>query len=229
MLLILPPGEEDPPSTSRPSKLSQTLAGLSRTDTDTMGMDLGGLFLHKWELLERHPVLLLAKRTTGGFVAECFCLWQIDTEDAKDALATIKRIYEMTVATRAEETPAQSSEVPTTSRSSAPPVSTPCSPPVSTPCSPPVSYPCSPPVSTPCSPPVSTPSSSQQKKKEGIQTLVGAVHQGSSVFPYKKLLKQRVREGCVEVLVQWQPCSGCGANGKTPGRPKTTFKLDQFV
>lgn len=50
--------------------------------------------LHKWELLERHPILLLARRTTNGFSAECFCPWQMDTEDAKDALVTIKRIYE---------------------------------------------------------------------------------------------------------------------------------------
>lgn len=50
--------------------------------------------LHKWELLERHPLLLLARRTTNGFLAECFCPWQMDAEDAKDALVTIKRIYE---------------------------------------------------------------------------------------------------------------------------------------
>jgi len=34
--------------------------------------------LHKWELLERYPVLLLARRTTGSFVAECHCPWQME-------------------------------------------------------------------------------------------------------------------------------------------------------
>ncbi|XP_067426398.1 zinc finger protein 436-like isoform X1 [Thunnus thynnus] len=56
--------------------------------------DATNLLLHKWELLERHPILLLARRTTNGFLAECFCPWQMDTEDAKDALVNIKKIYE---------------------------------------------------------------------------------------------------------------------------------------
>ncbi|KAF3836191.1 hypothetical protein F7725_028749 [Dissostichus mawsoni] len=50
--------------------------------------------LHKWKLLERHPILLLAKRGTNGFAADCLCPWQIETEDGENALLTIKRIYE---------------------------------------------------------------------------------------------------------------------------------------
>jgi len=49
---------------------------------------------HKWELLERYPVLLLTRKTTDGFVVDCLCPWQMDMEDTKDALVTIKRIYE---------------------------------------------------------------------------------------------------------------------------------------
>ncbi|KAM7386809.1 hypothetical protein PAMA_009437 [Pampus argenteus] len=56
--------------------------------------DATHLLLHKWELLERHPILLLARRTASGFLAECFCPWQMDAEDAKDALVTIKKMYE---------------------------------------------------------------------------------------------------------------------------------------
>ncbi|KAM7372055.1 hypothetical protein PAMP_009250 [Pampus punctatissimus] len=56
--------------------------------------DATHLLLHKWELLERHPILLLARRTTNGFLAECFCPWQMGTEDAKDALVAMKKIYE---------------------------------------------------------------------------------------------------------------------------------------
>ncbi|XP_040005045.1 uncharacterized protein LOC120801837 isoform X2 [Xiphias gladius] len=56
--------------------------------------DATNLLLHKWELLERHPMLLLARRTTNGFLAECFCPWQMNAQDTKDALVTIKRIYE---------------------------------------------------------------------------------------------------------------------------------------
>ncbi|XP_057184560.1 uncharacterized protein LOC130551035 isoform X1 [Triplophysa rosa] len=52
------------------------------------------LLLHKWEILDRYPVALLAKRTTRGFSAECLCPWQMDTEDVKDAFDKIKRIYE---------------------------------------------------------------------------------------------------------------------------------------
>ncbi|XP_056598573.1 uncharacterized protein LOC130417224 isoform X2 [Triplophysa dalaica] len=52
------------------------------------------LLLHKWEILDRYPVTLLAKRTTHGFSAECLCPWQMDSEDVKDAFDKIKRIYE---------------------------------------------------------------------------------------------------------------------------------------
>ena len=50
--------------------------------------------LHKWKCLERHPILLLAKRGTNDFAADCLCPWQIETEDGENALLTIKRIYE---------------------------------------------------------------------------------------------------------------------------------------
>ncbi|XP_034070861.1 mucin-2-like isoform X2 [Gymnodraco acuticeps] len=56
--------------------------------------DSTNLLLHKWKLLERHPILLLAKRGTNGFAADCLCPWQIETEDGNNALVTIKKIYE---------------------------------------------------------------------------------------------------------------------------------------
>lgn len=56
--------------------------------------DASNLLLHKWEVLERYPALLLARRTSNGFTAECLCPWQMDTEEAKDAFDTIKSIYE---------------------------------------------------------------------------------------------------------------------------------------
>ncbi|KAL3040783.1 hypothetical protein OYC64_011726 [Pagothenia borchgrevinki] len=56
--------------------------------------DPTNLLLHKWKFLERHPILLLAKRGTNGFAADCLCPWQIETEDGENALLTIKRIYE---------------------------------------------------------------------------------------------------------------------------------------
>ncbi|XP_067284391.1 uncharacterized protein [Pseudorasbora parva] len=56
--------------------------------------DATHLLLHKWQLLERYPVLLLARRTSSGFSAECLCPWKMDTEDTQDAFLTIKRMYE---------------------------------------------------------------------------------------------------------------------------------------
>ncbi|XP_052406019.1 histone H3.v1 isoform X1 [Carassius gibelio] len=56
--------------------------------------DATNLLLHKWELLERFPVLLLARRTSNGFSAECFCPWKTETEDTQDTFLTIKRSYE---------------------------------------------------------------------------------------------------------------------------------------
>ncbi|XP_041859857.1 uncharacterized protein LOC121651617 [Melanotaenia boesemani] len=189
--------------------------------------DATNLLLHKWELLERHPVLLLARRTSSGFVAECLCPWPLDTEDARDALVTIKKIYEsllnVTVTTRTMETPAQTSDGPATGSSFTPPVSTPpvSIPPVSTPCAPPVSIPpvSTPPVSTSLTPPVS---GLQKKRKlcRNADISECPIYQGLSVFPYKRILKQRLREGCVEVLVEWQPCSGCGAKWKNSWEPK---------
>ncbi|KAF3836195.1 hypothetical protein F7725_028753 [Dissostichus mawsoni] len=56
--------------------------------------DSTNLLLHKWKMLDRRPILLLAKRGTNGFAADCICPWPIETEDGKNALITIKRIYE---------------------------------------------------------------------------------------------------------------------------------------
>ncbi|XP_067248784.1 uncharacterized protein [Chanodichthys erythropterus] len=52
------------------------------------------LLLHKWDLLERYPVLLLARKTNKGFSAECFCPWQMNSEETQDACVTIKKQYE---------------------------------------------------------------------------------------------------------------------------------------
>lgn len=49
---------------------------------------------HKWKLLDRHPLLLLARKTANGFLAECFCPWEMNAEDVKDALFKIKTLYE---------------------------------------------------------------------------------------------------------------------------------------
>ncbi|XP_059211352.1 uncharacterized protein LOC131989986 isoform X2 [Centropristis striata] len=72
--------------------------------------DATNLVLHKWNQLDRHPILLLAKRTGKGFVAECLCPQPMPTQGARDALLTIQRIYEsilnvaLTKETEAEET-----------------------------------------------------------------------------------------------------------------------------
>ncbi|KAM3622221.1 uncharacterized protein V6R79_022095 [Siganus canaliculatus] len=88
--------------------------------------DATDLLLHKWELLEQHPVLLLAKKTADGFVAECISPCRMDSEEAEDAFATIKGIYEsllkVTEVTRMEQSPAQTGEDPAPSGSFSPPV-----------------------------------------------------------------------------------------------------------
>ncbi|KAG8003773.1 hypothetical protein GBF38_007746 [Nibea albiflora] len=58
--------------------------------------DATNLLLHKWNLLERHPVLFLSKRTKNGIVAEFLCPWDIEAEEeeVEDSLATMQRIYE---------------------------------------------------------------------------------------------------------------------------------------
>ncbi|XP_051802482.1 uncharacterized protein LOC127533437 [Acanthochromis polyacanthus] len=184
--------------------------------------DATNLLLHKWNLLDRHPVLFLAKKNAAGFVAECLCPRQMDTEEVKDAFDTMKGIYggllNVTVAAQTSEVPASvsTSPAPPVSTSPAPPVSmsTSPAPPVSTSPAPPMSMSTSlvPPVSTSLASPVAT--SKQKRKSRNADPSECPVHQGSSVFPYKKILKKRLREGRVEVLVQWQPCSGCGAKWK---------------
>ncbi|XP_029921615.1 zinc finger and SCAN domain-containing protein 2-like [Myripristis murdjan] len=56
--------------------------------------DSTNLLLHKWNLLERHPVLLLGKRIGQRFVAECLCPHEMNTAQEKNALLAIQRIYE---------------------------------------------------------------------------------------------------------------------------------------
>ncbi|XP_040005046.1 flocculation protein FLO11-like isoform X3 [Xiphias gladius] len=257
--------------------------------------DATNLLLHKWELLERHPMLLLARRTTNGFLAECFCPWQMNAQDTKDALVTIKRIYEsllnVTVpaepaaemggppAADGEEPPATQTETPppdqhvlpantdstaapllrpeldteftfvlspgssslaspVPSSSQIPPDSSPSSltrpvssasptPPVSSSLASPVSSALS--VSSKLSSPVSTrldtpdSLSSSWKRAQARRKLDPSecpIHQGSSSFPYKQILGERIREGRAEVLLQWYPCSGCGAKWKNTWEPK---------
>ncbi|XP_040912700.1 uncharacterized protein LOC121194124 isoform X2 [Toxotes jaculatrix] len=264
--------------------------------------DATDLLLHKWELLERHPMLLLARRTANGFLAECFCPWQMNAEDAKDALVTIKRIYErllnVSMPSRAAagtgESPAADSEEPSAAETESPPpdhhivpahtaadsgseststpllspefdteltfVLTPGSsslappapssssqiPPVSPPSSLtcPVSSPLRTPVVSSCLPssvsptlsassklssPVSTQLdtpdsvSSSWKRTQARRKLDPSecpIHQGSTSFPYQKILGERIREGRAEVLVQWHPCSGCGEKWKNTWEPK---------
>ncbi|GAA6232810.1 uncharacterized protein LOC108896317 isoform X2 [Lates japonicus] len=241
--------------------------------------DATNLLLHKWELLERHPLLLLARRTTNGFLAECFCPWQMNAEDAKDALVTIKRIYESLLnevsvsaeaaagsrqspAADSEETPPPDHHVltadpasestsspehspqfdtkftfvvapgpsslasPLPSSSQIPPVSSP--PSLTCPTSSPSPTPLvSSSLASPVSPTLSVspkPSSPVSTQLDGPDSLSSSwkrtqarrkldpsdcpIHQGSTSFPYKQILGERIREGQAEVLVQWYPCSG---------------------
>ncbi|RXN14662.1 RNA-directed DNA polymerase from mobile element jockey-like protein [Labeo rohita] len=121
--------------------------------------------LHKWQLLERYPVLLLARRTSNVFSAECFCLWKMETEDAQDAFVTIKRLYEslLNVAiaekatSRVGETPA-----PNSKQTETPPIHNTADPASE---------------STPLLPCNECP-----------------IHKDSTSFPYKKILRKRIRE-----------------------------------
>ncbi|TKS91149.1 hypothetical protein D9C73_025283 [Collichthys lucidus] len=58
--------------------------------------DATNLLLHKWNLLERHPVLFLSKKTKNGIVAEFLCPRDIEAEEeeVEDSLATMQQIYE---------------------------------------------------------------------------------------------------------------------------------------
>ncbi|XP_073728513.1 uncharacterized protein [Misgurnus anguillicaudatus] len=311
--------------------------------------DSTNLLLHKWELLERYPVLLLARRTSNGFSAECFCPWKNETEDTQDAFLTIKRLYEsllnvaiadkevngmgessvtngtetppanstppstcnvaiadkevsgmgessVTITNGTETPPADSTplstcnvanadkaassmeESPATNNTQTPPADSTADsdselthepvtfflPPESsflaspdsftTPSPMPLSIaplvsPQTHPVfkssqsssvsSSPASPlpPTSTlstcsklstelgslsPVSSSRKKgqiKRKADPKECPMHEESTSFPYKKILRKRIREGHTEVLVQWHPCSGCGKKWKNSWEP----------
>ncbi|KAJ8249428.1 hypothetical protein GJAV_G00234720, partial [Gymnothorax javanicus] len=56
--------------------------------------DSSNLLLHKWDLLERHPILLLAKRVGPCYVGECLCPREMNSPREKDALLAIQTIYE---------------------------------------------------------------------------------------------------------------------------------------
>ncbi|XP_051747514.1 uncharacterized protein LOC127511088 isoform X11 [Ctenopharyngodon idella] len=265
------------------------------------------LLLHKWDLLERYPVLLLARKTNKGFSAECFCPWQMNSEETQDAFVTIKRQYERllnvviadklassigktpeTDITQTEITPLENvcpsdpaseskplitpesetltpmpsssaSPVPSSFHSTqtrdvscttspTPPVSLPVVPPLSPLTHPdfissqssPVSsslssaLPSAPTLSTcskltPVSIEQSTPdseSSSRRKKRTRRKedTCECPMHKDSTSFPYKKILRKRIREGHAEVLVQWYPCSGCGAKWENSWEPKENIE-----
>ncbi|KAK9976696.1 hypothetical protein ABG768_021901 [Culter alburnus] len=261
--------------------------------------DATELLLHKWNLLERYPVLLLARRSIKGFSTECFCPWQMNSVKTQDAFVTIKRLYERLLnvviadelSSSIGKTPAknitqteiiplknvcpsdpesESYTLTPVSSSSASPVpssfhstqtsvvscTTSLTPPVSLSVVPPLSslthpdvissqsspvssslssaLPSAPTLST-CSKltPVSieqaTPdseSSSRRKKttKRKENTCECPVHEDSTSFPYKKILRKRIREGHAEVLVQWYPCSGCGAEWENSWEPKENIE-----
>ncbi|KAK7120511.1 hypothetical protein R3I94_020499 [Phoxinus phoxinus] len=286
--------------------------------------DATNLLLHKWELLERFPLLLLARRTSNGFSAECFCPWKMDTEDTQDAFLTIKRLYESllnvaiadkeassmgessAINSSQTETPSadpasestallscnvaiadkeassmgessaiNSSQTETPSADPAsestallspesdilllPPASSSLASPVlfTTSLTSPMSLSIAPPVSplthpvfnssqssplssSPASPlpPASTLSTcsklstelgspgpiSTSRKKRQIKRKADhkecPMHKESTSFPYKKILRKRIREGQAEVLVQWHPCSGCGKKWKNSWEPR---------
>ncbi|XP_030260610.1 flocculation protein FLO11-like isoform X2 [Sparus aurata] len=282
--------------------------------------DSSHLLLHKWELLERHPILFLGKKSGRGFVSEWLCPWYSENEIVKASIQAMEAIYGRLLnvimapvpATAAGESTAANSEDPPMSTSQTPPVSscpvpTSQTPPVSscpvpTSQTPPVS---SCPVPTSQTPPVSScpvPSSQtppvsscpvptsqtppvsscpvptsqtppvsscpvptsqtppvsscpvptsqtppvsscpvptsqtppvsschthpqKNRRKRGMNQMSECpIHQGSSSFPYKKILRQRIREGRVEVLVQWHPCSGCGTKWKNSWEPKDNIQ-----
>ncbi|KAK2917140.1 hypothetical protein Q8A67_001514 [Cirrhinus molitorella] len=281
------------------------------------------LTLHKWDLLERYPVLLLAKRTSNGFSAECFCPWKMDTEDAQDAFVTIKRLYEsllnVAIADKAAnskgetanstqtetpplddtedpaaestpllpcndkaansmgETPAALDNTVDPAAESTPESETLLLPPASSSLASPISFMASlsspmalsiaPPVSplikpvfkfsqaSPTSfslasplPPSSTLSASskltpkltvstEQDSPDSVSSLGKRrqlkwkaapsecpIHKDSTNFPYKKILRKRIREGHAEVLVQWHPCSGCGTKWKNSWEPQENIQ-----
>ncbi|XP_048013222.1 uncharacterized protein LOC125246311 isoform X2 [Megalobrama amblycephala] len=261
------------------------------------------LLLHKWDLLERYPVLLLARKTNKGFSAECFCPWQMNSEETQDACVTIKKQYESllnvviadklassngkTPATNITKTkitplanvcpsePASESKPPLTpesepltpvSSSSASPVpssfhstqtsvvscTTSFTPPVSLSVVPPLSslthpdfissqsspvssslssaLPSAPTLSTcskltPVSTEQGTPDSRRKKPtKRKENTCECPMHKDTTSFPYKKILRKRIREGHAEVLVQWYPCSGCGAEWENSWEPKENIE-----
>ncbi|KAK7120512.1 hypothetical protein R3I94_020499 [Phoxinus phoxinus] len=246
--------------------------------------DATNLLLHKWELLERFPLLLLARRTSNGFSAECFCPWKMDTEDTQDAFLTIKRLYESLLnvaiadkeaSSMGESSAINSSQTETPSADPAsestallspesdilllPPASSSLASPVlfTTSLTSPMSLSIAPPVSplthpvfnssqssplssSPASPlpPASTLSTcsklstelgspgpiSTSRKKRQIKRKADhkecPMHKESTSFPYKKILRKRIREGQAEVLVQWHPCSGCGKKWKNSWEPR---------
>ncbi|XP_051747502.1 uncharacterized protein LOC127511088 isoform X5 [Ctenopharyngodon idella] len=269
--------------------------------------DATELLLHKWDLLERYPVLLLARRSIKGFSAECICPWQMKSVKTQDAFVTIKRLYESllnvviadepassigktpaTNITQTEITPLENvcpsdpaseskplltpesetltpmpsssaSPVPSSFHSTQTPVvfcTTSLTPPVSLPVVPPLSPLTHPdfissqssPVSSslssalPSAPTLSTcsklthvsieqgtpdsESSSRRKKRTRRKedTCECPMHKDSTSFPYKKILRKRIREGHAEVLVQWYPCSGCGAKWENSWEPKENIE-----
>ncbi|XP_065146139.1 uncharacterized protein [Paramisgurnus dabryanus] len=165
--------------------------------------DASNLLLHKWEVLERYPALLLARRTSNGFTAECLCPWQMDTEEAKDAFDTIKSIYEnllngddkksVSMGVDPETSASNSEETSDTQTSSL--------------------------DHQDLSSNIKPDPTSDSVSSSSLITECPVHHEASS-FPYKKILRERIREGHEEVLVQWHPCSGCGAEWKNTWEPK---------
>ncbi|KAK2896334.1 hypothetical protein Q8A67_010822 [Cirrhinus molitorella] len=50
------------------------------------------------------------------------------------------------------------------------------------------------------------------------------IHKDFTNFPYKKILRKRIRKGHAEVLVQWHPCSGCGTKWKNSWEPQENIQ-----
>ncbi|KAF4109770.1 hypothetical protein G5714_009022 [Onychostoma macrolepis] len=148
--------------------------------------DATNLLLHKWELLERYPVLFLARRTSNGFSVECFCPWKMDTEDVQDAFVTIKRLYESLL----------NAVIPSRWRKSN------------------------------ISKQHGRDSSNKRHtdRDSSIRQHKCPIHKDSTSFPYQKILRKRIREGHVEVLVQWHPCSGCGMKWKNSWEPQENIQ-----
>ncbi|XP_077065723.1 uncharacterized protein LOC143718591 [Siphateles boraxobius] len=59
---------------------------------------------------------------------------------------------------------------------------------------------------------------SKKKKKKNC-----SYHTGLAIYPIRSALKERVRKGQTEVLIDWEPCASCGKQWTPTWEPKESF------